>query len=344
MATNGKLKALALLLILSASAITLPTSAELLNATLSIDDTQRPYLIHVPNHPDASAHPIIILLHGHGGSASQLMGLGERAAPFRPWLQIAERHHAVLIAPNGNIGSDGKQGWNDLRGVRTNPRTDDLSFIRALVDLTVRQHRGDPGRVYVVGISNGGHMALRIALEDPDLVAGIGAIAAAMPANSSTAVSDKPLSVVFMNGTRDRLMPYAGGDMAKGRGTVLSTDDSFRYWANANHCSDKVDTYRYNDRTGKDKSRVIRSLLANCKAGVRVALFEVRGAGHSTPSLTEKYRSLYLLLTGRQNWDIESAEEIWSVFTTALPETPMPRDASDASRAAMHEIGIRAVN
>lgn len=322
---TGTKSILTALLILGAGATSTPARADLQNATMSVDNAQRQYLIYAPIQPSTAPHPVIVLLHGHGGSAAQLMGLGGRAAPFRPWLQIAARIGAVLIVPNGTVGADGKRGWNDLRGVATNPKTDDMAFVRALVRKATRQHQGDPEKVYLVGISNGGHMALRTALEAPELVAGIGVVAAAMPAKFQTSTTAKPLSVVFMNGTRDRLMPYAGGDMVKGRGTVLSTQDSVRFWVRANQCADGPDSYRYDNGSRKDRSRVIRSLYENCSAGVRVALFEVRGAGHSTPSLSERYRPAYLMLTGRQNWDIEAAEEIWGVFASALPTPPAQR-------------------
>lgn len=307
------------LLALSAGIFSQAASAELQSNTLSIDDLQRQYLISTPKNVEAISRPILVLLHGYGGSASQLIGLDGRAAPFRAWLQIAKRNNAVLIVPNGMIGSDGKRGWNDLRGVATNPNTDDLTFIRRLVQDAVSEHEGDTNRVYVVGISNGGHMAMRIALEAPKLVAGVGVVAAAMPANYKGPLPAKPLTIVFMNGTRDRLMPYAGGDMAKGRGTVLSSQDSFSYWADANQCSDKVEIKHYDNPSRKDRSRVIRSQFKDCAAGTQVALFKVRGGGHSTPSISERYRPGYLLLTGRQNWDIESAEEIWVVFDSATP-------------------------
>jgi polyhydroxybutyrate depolymerase len=43
-------------------------------------------------------------------------------------------------------------------------------------------------------------------------------------------------------------------------------------------------------------------------------LYEVRGGGHTEPSLTEHNRRLYKRIVGPQNRDIEMAEEVWSFF------------------------------
>lgn len=292
-----------------------PASAsEMAKESISVLGVERHYLAQLPSTTSAAERSLILLLHGHGGSAAQLVGLNDRTAPFKPWIPIAEREQAVLIAADGTIGPDGKQGWNDLRGVAGNPSTDDLAFIRALITRAVQQQGVAHKKVYIVGISNGGHMALRVALQAPEIVAGIGVVAAAMPAGIELPQLRESVSVALMNGTRDRLMPFRGGKMARGRGVVLSTNDSTEFWVRSNQCQQPGQTKRYDNLSRKDRSRVVRTLYQQCESGAKVAMFEVRGAGHSTPSVSERYKRGYLLLTGRQNWDIESADEIWNVI------------------------------
>lgn len=313
---HSKRSAFSLTLLLLISGCASPTAAvaDLAGRDIDIAGVTRHYLIQLPHSTTQTSRPLILLLHGHGGSASQLLGQNNRPAPFKPWLRIAEDNSAVLIAADGSAGPDGKQGWNDLRGVQTNPKTNDQAFLGALIQHAVTNHGVDANRVYIIGISNGGHMAFRMALQAPEQVAGIGVVVAAMPANYQGPVPDTPMNVAIMNGTRDRLMPYDGGPMIRDRGEVLSTKASFAYWADVNGCKGRAEIHRYEDVSRKDRSRVIRTQHSNCKDGTRVAKFEVRGGGHSTPSLSERYRPGYLLLTGRQNWDIEAAEEIWSVL------------------------------
>ena len=58
---------------------------------------------------------------------------------------------------------------------------DDVSFIGALIDRFKAGYAIDAKRVYAFGYSNGGHMAFRLAMEAPDEVAAIAAVAASLP-------------------------------------------------------------------------------------------------------------------------------------------------------------------
>ncbi len=307
--------ALAILTLVTSWANAEPLVAALERASIEVDGLQREFLVQTPQRSKRGSHPLLLLLHGHGGSASQLMGLGGRAAPFQPWLQIAKAQDAVLMAADGTVGADGKRGWNDLRGVEYNPTTDDVAFVRAVIKQAVAEYGANPDEVYLVGISNGGHMTLRVALEAPELVTGIGVVVAAMPANYTGPVPSQSISVAIMNGTRDGFVPYNGGMMRKNRGEVLSTKDSFDYWVKANRCTGQPEKHRYANINKRDRSKVIRTQYGSCADGARVTLFEARGAGHSTPSTSQRYKRIYRLLTGPQNWDIEAAEEIWAAIS-----------------------------
>lgn len=305
---------LVLLLLVTGLSHSVEAGADLKRASINVGKVEREYLIHTSDVAKEGARRLLLLLHGHGGSASQLVGQDGRAAPFKPWLKIAEENNAVLIAADGTVGADGRSGWNDLRGVAGNPTTDDLAFLRALIELAVAKHGASLDQVYIVGISNGGHMALRVALEAPELVVGIGVVVAAMPASYTGPVPSQPINVAFMNGTRDRFMPYGGGTMKKNRGEVLSTDDSLSFWVNANRCSEQATRHSYANDSKRDRSRVIRTQYQDCAQSSRVTLFKVQGAGHSTPSKSQRYKRGYRLLTGPQNWDIEAATEIWAAI------------------------------
>jgi polyhydroxybutyrate depolymerase len=127
----------------------------------------RHYIIVQPDGVPAQKRPLVILLHGHGGSAAMMVGLKAFAGlKMDEWTRLAEREHVVLLAPDGAIASDGKQAWNDCRADATkNTATDDVGYIAALIDVAVAQFGADPERVYVYGSSHGGAMAFRLAIE-----------------------------------------------------------------------------------------------------------------------------------------------------------------------------------
>src|SRR6185369_15910016 len=117
---------------------------------------------------------LVIVLHGHTGSASVVFGKERLNAPMQQWLAIADREQVLVIAPDGSKGSDDKTGWNDCRAdAGTNPKTDDVGFINALIDKAIQEHNADPSRVYVMGTSNGGGMTYRVGVELAPKIAGI---------------------------------------------------------------------------------------------------------------------------------------------------------------------------
>ena len=134
---------------------------------------------------DQASYPLVILLHGHGGSVDQLLGLNNRTAPYKIWLDVAAREKIFILVPEGVISPDDKLGWNDCRGdTMTNPSTDDVGFIVELAEAMTQTYPIDAKRIYASGTSNGGHMSFRLAIEAGDRFAAIAPIVASLPKNS----------------------------------------------------------------------------------------------------------------------------------------------------------------
>lgn len=73
----------------------------------------------------------------------------------------------------------------------------------------------DPARAFATGISRGGHMAFRLALEAPTRFRAVAAVAANVPApeNFKCKPAEAGTSVMIMNGTKDPLNPFDGGEV-----------------------------------------------------------------------------------------------------------------------------------
>jgi polyhydroxybutyrate depolymerase len=84
--------------------------------------------------------------------------------------RIAEKDD-VVVYPDGYEGH-----FNDCRRVASySARTlnvDDVGFIKRIVERLGAEKKINPERVYAIGCSNGGHLALRLALEAPELIKG----------------------------------------------------------------------------------------------------------------------------------------------------------------------------
>lgn len=286
-----------------------------LDQRITIDGLEREY--HIQTLPDPAGKPVVILLHGHGGSSDQSIGAGVGKAVQKTWLDLAKDEDFTVIIPNGELGPEDTRGWNDCRNdAPGNPETDDVAFISELIDKTSIELNIDPDRVYIAGVSNGASMALRLAQEIPEKLAAFAAIVNSMPANSECPVSNVPVSALFMNGTADPLVPYEGGQIASNRGLVQSTAASVAYWVDRNNTDGQPIEQDFDDLDTDDGSTVKKYQYLNGTNNTEVVLYEVIGGGHTEPSLVERYGNLYLAIVGTQNGDVEMAEEVWEFFRT----------------------------
>ncbi len=287
----------------------------ILNNTIESSGIDREYHLFVPE--DYNDKPLVILLHGGGGSNDDLIGLTGIKAPYKVWLSLAEQNSFIVTIPNGILGSSDMRMWNDCRNdADGNPNVDDVKFIEDMLTSINSDYNFDENKVYVVGTSNGGHMALRLAQEIPEKITAFAAIVASISGNSNCLESSVPLSVLFMNGTEDPILPFEGGEMASNRGLVLSTQESVDYWINRNGTSTDPIVENIDDINMDDGCTAIRYIYQNGDNNTEVALYKIVKGGHTEPSIQERYSPIYLLLVGNQNGDFEMADEVWSFFKT----------------------------
>lgn len=288
-------------------------SALLENQTISVLGEERDFHLYLPDSPVSA--PIVLLLHGNGGSSDQLLGLNGTNAPYKVWFDIARQENIVLVVPNGTLGSDGRRGWNDCRNdARTNPDTDDVRYIGDLINFVRSTYGSSASTVYALGTSNGGHMSMRLAAELPDMIQAIAFIVASKPVNSECAEPAIPTSVLVMNGTDDPIAPYNGGQIASNRGEVYSTAETVEYWKNRNQTDAAPIVVEIPNSDSDDNSTVRRFSYVNGTGDSVVEHYEVVNGGHTEPSMVERYGNLFKLIVGNQNGDMEMATEIWEFF------------------------------
>ena len=82
-----------------------------LDESILIDGVDRAYHIQQPD--ETFNKPLVVLLHGHGGSSDQSLGLESSKAAQKVWLDIAKEEDFILVVPNGELGPEDSRGWND---------------------------------------------------------------------------------------------------------------------------------------------------------------------------------------------------------------------------------------
>lgn len=288
-------------------------SALLKNQSIRVIDQERQYHLYLPDDPGTA--PIILLLHGNGGSHDQILGLNGTKAPHQVWLDIALQENIILVVPNGAVGPNGKRGWNDCRNdAPTNPDSDDVRFISELIEFVQNNYGSSTSSVFSVGTSNGGLMSMRLAAEIPDMIEAIAFIVASRPVNSECVEPASPMSVLIMNGTDDPILPYGGGQIVSNRGEIYSTTETVNYWTNRNQTQTTPTVIDVPDLDSDDNSTVNRYSYSNGTNDTVVEHYEVVNGGHTEPSIIERYGNLFKLVVGNQNGDIEMATEVWEFF------------------------------
>lgn len=287
-----------------------PAGVLLKNQIIETAEGSRQYHLFLPVSPISAQ--IVFLFHGHGGSSDQILGLERTVAPYKVWLDIAERENLLLVVPNGSLGSRGTRGWNDCRvDVETNPDSDDVEFFNVLLNDIRSRYGTENSSVYAVGTSNGGTMVQRLADEMPEVLDAVAVLVTSRPINSDCTESVLPLSILFMNGTSDPLVPYEGGQIASNRGEVLSTNETINHWVRRNQTATIPAEMAIENIDQTDNSNIVRRSYTNGAEQSVVEHYEVINGGHTEPSIKEKYGPIYKLIVGNQNHDLEFAEEVW---------------------------------
>jgi polyhydroxybutyrate depolymerase len=281
--------------------------------TLHQPEGDRHFIIATPDKAGPGKRPLIILLHGHMGSAKQVLG----PSPLAEWLVIADREGLVVAAPDGLAGTDGGQGWNDCRANASNPASDDVAFISALIRREIKDDNVDPERVFVMGMSNGGIMSFRLAGDIGGQLAGFAAVSASMAADSLCPAPKVPVSALIISGTHDPLVPYDGGAVRSGphRGTVIPVEESVAFWRKLDGLPDAADSdVDVPHLHADDPTSATRRIWGHDPAALQVEFLRIKDGGHAEPSPTRHYPALFGLIIGKQNQDVEAAEEAWTFF------------------------------
>ena len=204
--------------------------------------------------------PLVVVLHGRNTTPVQELvrtGLTDLAA----------NGSAVLAYPAG-IG----RSWNATTGccaMAAKQKVNDVAFLRVLLTTIGKHVPVDPSRIYLVGYSNGGRLALTAACAVPG-IAGVATYGTAQPARCT---ANRPPPRVFIGyGSAD---PHAAPGHVPGHGTtgpVTAAD-----WRSVEGCDDAP------SRTTVGPATVTE--WTSCRGDGRVELVRWDGLTHRWPGV-----------------------------------------------------------
>ncbi len=290
---------------------------ESLEAGAGAGKTTRTFVVHVPPGFDGkSKRPVVIMLHGAGGS-------GAGAIAQTGWGAKSDREGFIAVFPDGTAPRadlparflTNPRLWNDGsgRGAIGVQKADDFGFISAMIDFLETRYAADPARIYCTGFSNGASMTFSVGLNLSNRIAAIAPVSGHLWERGKQLAY--PVGLLYIIGRDDPLNPIAGGkvklpwEITQDRPPV---EDSLKEWERMLGCGPEVKTARGNG--------VLEITYDHCAKGGEVVYYTVAGLGHVWPGgqnrLPEKW-------VGKPSDKLNATDVIWEFFKTH-PRTQAP--------------------
>jgi len=244
------------------------------------------HVVPVRDLTPGERRPLLVFLHGLGGSGAEIVANPAIRA-------LAERGRMVLVAPDGTFDRAGRRFWNagaaccNFDGKAVN----DVARLEALISRWLERPEIDPARAYVVGFSNGGFMAHRLAcLMDDQLAAVVSIGGAGRGPDEACAPVSSSIAVLEVHGDADPIVHYQGGRVFDNRALAPhpSAPRTFLDWAERLGCpvaaAPRATLVDLDPRLPGAETRV--EGYASCSSGA-AELWTVHGGGHqvATPAL-----------------------------------------------------------
>jgi polyhydroxybutyrate depolymerase len=240
--------------------------------TIRVDGMTREYSMHIPARNNASRLPLLFAFHGRGESPEQI----------RKYSGLS-RLSAVLVYPRGLPGRGGKLSWSGTPGATSG--ADDIRFVNATLSHLEEKLCVDPSRVYATGKSDGGGLAMQLACEDADRFRGAVSIAGAYYPISGGCRPIKPVSILEMHGTGDRVIPYEGSRQRR----LPPIHRWLMGWAQRDGCGSA-------HHASLVANGIKHDVWTACPAGIHVEGYRIDGGGHTWPgALTRQLIARFIL-------------------------------------------------
>lgn len=268
------------------------------SSSLNIDGLSRTYLLNLPPaYYDSAKFPLVIALHGTGGSASQF----EHDYQFS---ELANDKQFIAVYPEGvkSSGILGIRTWNagSCCNYAMENAIDDVKFIHELIDQLTTEYKIDPNRIYVTGMSNGGMMAYRLAGELSDKIAAIAVVSGTMVTNK-VFTPLRPVPILHLHSALDTKVPPQGG-IGIGGYYFPPVDSILNVWAALDSCEPVPQIV-------EDNSGFTLKEWSSCENNAIIQYYSTKDGGHAWPG-GKKARAM----ADEPSKVINANELIWNFF------------------------------
>lgn len=263
-----------------------------------VDGRRREFLLHVPKGYDGTKPlPLVVMLHGHGGSDKQIAELTKMS-------EKADKEGFIVAYPNATdwLGSSGLRAWDSDNGlVPPGFHSNDVAFIGKVIGHGESTLNVDAKRIHLVGYSNGGMMTFKTAAELSDKVASFAVVAAAMSGKEEAPSS--PISVLSIGGSSDGVVPPFGlmaceGLMTLGLPRFEPDTYASHFWKTS------IGADEFTEEAFGEK--VLVENFKNVNNGADVRRITISGGDHEWPGSDRRRRP------GDPDGEFSATDEIWA--------------------------------
>ncbi|WP_280487882.1 alpha/beta hydrolase family esterase [Nocardia farcinica] len=270
-------------------------------------------------HPGAA---LVIVLHGAFQTGNALRRFSNRAFD-----RFADGG-AVVVYPDAR-----RREWNGARAAtmlfKSAKTVDDVGFLRTLIADCAARHGIATDRVYLIGFSLGGQVAIRMLHDAPESLTSVALISATLPGPGNLVVAagrddPVPVPVVAIHGTADPLTPYRGGHVSlRGRfskGPHLSAPGTAGYFARRNGIDTEPVVHHLKPVPPTAPGQVTRADYPN--AAAPVTLYTVVGGEHEIPGASSPK---WQWLRRRARAEFDAVAAVAEFFRLPYPTPTSPR-------------------
>lgn len=286
------MKKILLLTMIMMSAYTLSAQKK----PFKFEDGKRKYLIYIPQSYYANQddkYPLVFNFHGGGMTTVEEMY-------YTRMNDAADKYHFIVVYPLGV-----EKDWNVGFDMSYQNGTNDIGFIKALLQTLKEEFRIDEKAIFATGLSRGGFFCHRLASEMPETFAAIASVGGPIPDSvKHFHRSDEKIAVMQVQGTADEIVKYDGKPNAYD--SALGT---FNYWVKHNKLTDQKAKEVAIDLNQEDGTSV--TILEVGKDNTTVSLVTIENGGHTWPG-SNPFNLGYPL--GKTSLDIDINEVIWEFF------------------------------
>ena len=307
-------------------------TAIMLNAqeikTTTWNGVERRYLEYVPATYDASTpSPLLFCLHGLGQDCQTVFDQSH-------FYEIAEEKGWILVYPEALdytveiplVGSyDFGNAWAagvtitvsiTVYGIpisydfTLNGTVDDSGFLNSLIDEMGNNYSIDADSVFFAGVSLGGFMCHRMAIEHGERINGIASVSGLVGTDMENLTPAANVNVLEVFGTADATIDYENATVERmGFGPFvvgLPAEQTTEWWRSFNHCDETPIFEQYPDTQNDGLTFEMYSYL-NGDNNSRVSFMKVINGEHAWYS--------------GESYDVDYETEIYRFFTNSLDVT-----------------------